>query len=759
MFPTRVMGSYFDATARRIEANLPEPQPPVRTPEQTPTGIEGTPKTISLLPPTVTPALGDYINTITPSFLTPAQNTANIVKAAIKSTWKVDIDPGKARIATFNYQIGEAKPADGKLLNSITLTDAALNNMREKNPEDESLNAQQPWWRKMLGVVEKGSPLAGAIMHTQGIINDAHTHEYIIPAFSPDPKHAYQNDEKLHHTPQSFRDLMRQTELSAPYKAHLDKFWPANEAHYLQLSKLSFATAAQAQHKEGSLNDHEVDMVMRAIGVGSGKRLSNLTVEELKAPFSKDPLIETGFLSVNGTASTDLVYVTDKQVSRDTNNKEVNATLLYIPGNSSPIHRFDSVAQMKTWLADQAADPVKRAQLCTHFSENAQDDKVFSDGVKQSLIGLGGWTEAQKPNKLGFTSINEWNPQTYITADAVNADPFAAMTQRHKARSYMDAAHEIITDRDVVKSRLITLAEAATVAALMLTPLALVVPEVAMGVDAVYVAAGVAQASIGIDDVRHDKSAGTDRIVFGALNAAPGIAQGASKLVAGQLEEATSTAIELDGMSDSKSVDLNLEEVFSDEAKQEGVQRVTLDTSVRDLQYVDETFFTFVDTYKGADRLNIVVHGRELGFLEKKYQLPTDAMLNGFASTPEELQGRLWGDGIETDDYDNVRLIMCYSGSGGDESFAAKFHQLIGKPVKAYVGPVDALFNSKEIERLYKKALKSKSGVEGLERRLTAENQPVIIKDNPFSSDPTSPEYQQYLGFKYRPVHFPARIG
>ncbi|HEC54346.1 MAG TPA: hypothetical protein ENI30_03610 [Gammaproteobacteria bacterium] len=99
---------------------------------------------IGLLPPTVTPALGDYINTITPSFLTPAQNTANIVKAAIKSTWKVDIDPGKARIATFNYQIGEAKPADGKLLNSITLTDAALKNMREKNSEDESLNGSSP---------------------------------------------------------------------------------------------------------------------------------------------------------------------------------------------------------------------------------------------------------------------------------------------------------------------------------------------------------------------------------------------------------------------------------------------------------------------------------------------------------------------------------------------------------------------------------------------------------------------------------------
>lgn len=749
MLPTRVIGSYFDATARRIEANSPEEQPHVLTPGSPASDAKGIEKTISLRTPTVTPELGDYIQTITPSFLTPSQHASNIVSAAIKDTWKVDIDPDKARIATFNYEVGQPKPAPGKLLNSITLTDAALKNMRDKNPEDESEGTERPWWQKMLDVAKKGSPLAAAIEHTRSILDDAHTHEYIIPTFSPDPQHVYQAHETLHHSPQAFRDLMRQTALSEPYKAHLDKFWPAHEERYTQLSKFAFATAAQLQHKEGSLSEIEVDMVMRAAGFGGGKHLSNLTVDELKAPFSKDPLINSGFLSVNGAASTGLIYLSDKALGR---------TLLYIPGNSSPIHRFDSVAQMKSWLADQAADPIKRAQLSTQFSENAQDDKVFSDGVNQSLIGLGGWTEAQRPNRLGFTAINEWDPQTYITTDAVDGDPFAAMTQRQKVRSYLDAAHEIVTDGDVFKSRVITVAEAATVGALMLTPLALVIPEVAMAVDAVYVAAGVAQASVGIDDVRHDKSAGGDRIVFGALNAAPGIVHGVSTLASNPLEQMATKPL-ADSMSDANTVDLDLQEVFSDEAKQQGLQRISLDTSVRNLQYVDDTFFTFVDTYKGADRLNIVVHGRELGFLEKKYQLPTDVMLNGQASTPEELQGRLWGDGIDTDDYDNVRLIMCYSGSGGDESFAAKFHQLIGKPVKAYVGPIEALFNSTEIQKLYNKALQSKAGVKGLERRLTAENQPVIIKDNPYSSDPKSPEYQQHLSFKYRPVHFPAKTG
>jgi hypothetical protein len=262
------------------------------------------------------------------------------------------------------------KPANGKLLNSITLTDAALKNMRDKNPEDESATADTPWWQKMLKEAEKGSPLAIAIEHTRSIINFAHTHEYIVPAFKSDPRHVYQTSEKLHHTPQAFRDLNRQTELAKPYKAHLDTFWPANEEKYRLSSKFAFASAAQIQLQDASLSNYETTLAMRAAGFGARSRLSEMTVDELKAPYKEDPTIETGLLSINGNASTDLIYVTDKQSRLNAQGKKINHTLLYIPGNSSPIHRFDSVAQMKSWLADQAADPHKRAQLCTHFKEN-----------------------------------------------------------------------------------------------------------------------------------------------------------------------------------------------------------------------------------------------------------------------------------------------------------------------------------------------------------------------------------------------------
>lgn len=777
MIPPRVVGSYFDATVRHIDANTPEQQPQVPA-LGSPSGVvENPPKTFRLRSPTVTAELADYIKTLTPSFLTPAQNASNIIRAAIKSTWKIDIDPDQARIVTFNYEIGQPKPADGKLLNSITLTDAALKNMRDKNPEDESATADTPWWQKMLKEAEKGSPLAIAIEHTRSIINFAHTHEYIVPAFKSDPRHVYQTSEKLHHTPQAFRDLNRQTELAKPYKAHLDTFWPANEEKYRLSSKFAFASAAQIQLQDASLSNYETTLAMRAAGFGARSRLSEMTVDELKAPYKEDPTIETGLLSINGNASTDLIYVTDKQSRLNAQGKKINHTLLYIPGNSSPIHRFDSVAQMKSWLADQAADPHKRAQLCTHFKENDQDDKVFTDGVKQALVGLGGWSEAQKPNKWGFDSINEWDPQTYITTVPVSSDPFQTMTQRQKARSYADAAHEIVTDGDVLKRRVINLAEAATTAALMLTPLATVIPEVAMAVEAAYVAAGVAEVGVGIDDAVHDKSTATDRSVFGLLNAAPALVHLPSRLpglsamtggteavarastppvefeevLSGEHPPENTQVVELAG--DETRVGTNKRVRLDETQDADDIKRSKPDEDVRDLDKINDLVFTFIDTYNGAERLNIVAHGALRG---SGPDAVADMVLDDVPYDASELVDMLWDHNVPTEKYANIRLLMCNSGTGGERSFAAQFQEYVDVPVKAYASKVTGEFTLDDLAEVFAPQARTKKLVQ-FDGVLPAERRHRVIKRNPYSADPQGEDYDKYLKFAYDPVHFPPR--
>ncbi|KAA8563127.1 Dermonecrotic toxin [Pseudomonas extremaustralis] len=781
MIPPRVIGSYFDATVYRHEVNSPEQQPPGPASGSIPRP-ESVKKAVRLQSPIVTPELSDYVKAITSSFLTPAQNTSTIIAAALKQQWKIEIDPNEARIATFNYHLGQPKPAEGKLLNSITLTEAALTNMRDKNPEDETAKVQTSWWRRVLDVVEEGSPLAMVIKQGQHIADYRAAHEYIIPAFNSNAQHTYHPNETLHPTPQAFRDLLRQTELSEPYKAHLDKFWPAHEDKYTQCSKFAFAAAAQIQHKEGSLSNYETSLVMRAAGFGVGSRLSDMTAADLTAPFRRDSTLETGLLSINGSPSTDLVYVTDKRPRMNGKGQKINHTLLYIPGNSSPIHRFDSVAQMKGWLADQAADPNKRAQLSTHFKGNDQDDKVFSDGVKQALKGLGGWSEAKRPNKWGFESPNEWDPQTYITTEPVSDDPFRAMTLRQKARSYADAGHDIVTDADVTKRRLITLAEAATTAALMLTPLAMVIPEVAIAAEAVYVAAGAAEIGVGIDDAMHGKSTATDRTVFGLLNAVPTLFHasarwpGLSVTGLGKLPDTIEKAanankelLEFEAVFDSdevaKTTDVvelageapstsNNKRVRLDESlDSEGAKRIKLTEQPRELNKLNDLIFTFVDTYNGAERLNIVAHGM-LG--NDGAKSVAKMVLDDVSYDADELTQMLWDNNVPTDKYANIRLLMCDSGTGGDRSFAAQFQENVGVPVKAYASKVNAEFTLDDIEAVFTSSDRSKKLVQ-FDDVLPAERRHRVVKKNPYSSDIDSKDYEKYKSFSYEPVHFPPR--
>lgn len=774
MLPATVIRSFYEARQRHDEVYRPEPKPQVSlvgTPADAPAPVR-------LQSPTVTSDVQRYIQSLASNFLTPAQHTSNIIAAAIKHDWKIDIDPDKARIATFDYEIDRPKPAQGKLLNSITLTDAALKNLRHKNGEDETAKGPRPWWLKALDVVEEFSPLAIAVAHGQHMSNVAHAHEYIIPAFNSDPQHAYKTDETLSHRPQAFRDLIWQTELNQPYKAHLDTFWPANQDNYTQCSKFAFASAAQIQHQEGSLSNYETSLVMRAAGFGAGSRLSEMTVDDLKARFRKDPDVETGVLSINGYPSTDLLYVTDKRARLNAQGKKINHTLLYIPGNSSPIHRFDSVAQMKTWLADQGGHPQKRAQLSTHFSGNAQDDKVFSDGVKQALTGLGGWSEAHKPNAWGFESPNGWDPQVYITTEPVSDDPFAAMTQRQKARSYADAAHDIVTDSDVIKGRLVNLAEAATTAALMLTPMAMIIPEVAVAVEAAYVAAGVAEFGIGLDDAAQGKSTATDRTVFGLLNAAPVLLHIPSRLpslsdatadVAQAVAPANKSSIEFDEVFDSNApaettqvVELAGDAPPSNSNKRvrldethhtDGVKRSKTEDEGRDLNRINDLVFTFVDTYNGAERLNIVAHGVLRG---DGAEAVADAVVGDVVYDASELVDMLWDNDVPTEKYSNIRLLMCDSGTGGERSFAAQFQEFVDVPVKAYAGKVTAQFTLDDIAAVFEPKVRARKLLQ-FNDVLPAERRHRVIKHNPYSGDVDGADYSKHQSFRYDPVHFPPR--
>lgn len=682
---------------------------------------------LTTLSPSTSPEIERHIKELAPSMLSPAQKASTIMAEAIKRKWKVDVDPDNTRIVTFNYNLDHSRPAGGKLLNSLTLTEAALKNVRTMNTEDER-SPKHPVRDTAVDIVKLFIPMADAV---EQLANPNDPHEYVFKSKGPETDHTYQATDKLPFTPQAYRELVWQTELAAPYKSYLDKFWPSHEKNYTELSKLSFASAAQMQHKEGTLSNYETTLVMRAAGFGSDKRLEDITVPILQAPYSADPNVESGLLSINGSPSTDLIYVTDKQPRLNLKGERVNHTLLYIPGNSSPIHRFDSVSQMKTWIADQASDPIKRQALCTHFKKNDQDDKFFSDSVNQALTGMGGWTAAHKPNSLGFTGISGWNPETYITTTPIQGDPFAEMTSRQKARSYADANHDITTDRDIVKDRIVSVAEAAGAAALMLTPLAIVMPEVAVAMEATYLAAGIAEMGVGVDDAVHGKPKATDRIVFGALNAVPTLVHGAGKipgLVAGAEGEAALASIPAkvqppiefhevllpgEDVPEYQVVELGSEDSPTGGVKRAREEAPMADTrekniklepseaatdvtqpaskTIWDLKKINNLAFTFVDMNRGEERLTIVVHG-VLG-----EDGTAKALVDGELLSADDFAQVLFDHNVPTENYKRIRLLMCNSGTGGEQSFAAQLQTSLGAPLKAYAAKTVGSFNLDEL--------------------------------------------------------------
>ncbi|MBV4518415.1 dermonecrotic toxin domain-containing protein, partial [Pseudomonas kurunegalensis] len=111
------------------------------------------------------------------------------------------------------------------------------------------------------------------------------------------------------------------------YKASLDTYWHQHLSDYRLCCKLNFIAACNKQVAEGSLSDAARKLAWRAADLiprGKGLRLSTL--------------------SIYGYAATDLLYINDTKT---------DLTLLYAPGNSSPLLEFASEDLLKDWVGQQ----------------------------------------------------------------------------------------------------------------------------------------------------------------------------------------------------------------------------------------------------------------------------------------------------------------------------------------------------------------------------------------------------------------------
>lgn len=121
---------------------------------------------------------------------------------------------------------------------------------------------------------------------------------------------------------------------------------------------------------------------------------------------------------------------------------------------------------------------------------------------------------------------------------------------------------------------------------------------------------------------------------------------------------------------------------------------ILLGGTMKNLDSLGRDVYLFDDIYKSGNRLNIVAHGA--------LQADGTALLSrtaGAGMSADELFGIL-RNRVSLTDYQNIRTIMCYSGSGDTASFGQKLSTLSGLPVKSYRGSVSGNFEVNELNKL-----------------------------------------------------------
>ncbi|WP_455827534.1 hypothetical protein [Pseudomonas graminis] len=106
----------------------------------------------------------------------------------------------------------------------------------------------------------------------------------------------------------------------------------------------------------------------------------------------------------------------------------------------------------------------------------------------------------------------------------------------------------------------------------------------------------------------------------------------------------------------------------------------------------------FEDNYDGEKRLTIMGHSEKPIEGEPSQIVGAD----GRRYSAEDIDNELLARGIDIQDYRDVRLLACYSGVGGEQSLAAKLHQLTDVRVKGYEQEVITEYKSIDGEDPFK---------------------------------------------------------
>ncbi len=403
---------------------------------------------------------------------TPAQFGARL----IKEKWGADIDPQTALLVTLDYDY-KGHPAQdgihqGQLANSQSLLQALLSNYQTVGDGRFAENAFGLYTPPDLGpsvqIVAQVDEFAD---HGSG---NHQTYEGIYRQTTPQ---AYGPSTQITLKPANFKKWVWELDLQGLYKAYLDQAWStdaalvAPQAYGLRTSvKAAFVMSAWLQRQEQRLSEQGLKLAMQAAGLPLDQAWETLTTESLQAPTRIPPTVTARRLRLYRYTTTDIWTFRVAASPR---------VLMYIPGNSSPLHDFADVSQLHQWVVKQSNTSDTKQALAAHFIEDDRQDGTFHAGLLTALNGMAIYPQKHwLTNNAGFfNNDGYWDPAEYIGFDdqPPATDPFAQLVLTMKQAAW-ESVKTIRDDAQVNRDNLSAVVEPVVQWINQFGPLALFVP-------------------------------------------------------------------------------------------------------------------------------------------------------------------------------------------------------------------------------------------------------------------------------------------
>jgi hypothetical protein len=452
------------------------------------------------------------------------QTPAQFGEHVIREKWGADIDPQTAQLVTLHYDY-ELRPErdgshQGKVASSHSLVQVLLSDYQTVGDGRFGETAFGLYTPPDVGPSVR-------IMETPEPSDDHRTYEGIYRCTVPQ---SYGPQTQINLRPADFKQWVWGLFFKEMYQAYVDKAWPSDEMitgvrpYALRTStKAAFVMTAWLQCHENCLSRKGLELAMQAAGLPPDQAWEMLTMEQLRAPTRIPSGVEESRLRIYRYTATDIWCYRDRSSGR---------VLMYIPGNSSPIHEFSDRSQLRRWILEQGRGADTKQALASHFADEDRNDGTFHAGVLTALDGMAVYPAQHHLTKEAgfFNDDGYWDPADYIGFDLPPSgiDPFGQLVLTMK-RAAQACVETIRDDAQVNRDNLSAFIEPIVQWVNRFGPLALFVP----GGEGLLALAGLIDAGYGLDqavngETASKRSQGVARTVFGLLNALPLAAEAAS---------------------------------------------------------------------------------------------------------------------------------------------------------------------------------------------------------------------------------------